>query len=154
MIIEILHFLLMPIVWLPIVIVLGVLTYRNYKKINQLKVLNVDSVLLMLEIPKNNDKQELSAEQMFASLHGILRDAESLKGSGGIQEHLSFEVVSTGGQIRFYVWTPKTQQSFVEGQIYAQYPTVQIYTIDHDYVDNLYRRTRAYRKYRPSYQNL
>ncbi len=126
MIIEILHFLLMPIIWLPIVIILGVLTYRNYKKINQLKVLNVDSVLLMLEIPKNNDKQELSAEQMFASL----------KSSGGIQEHLSFEVVSTGGQIRFYVWTPKAQQSFVEGQIYAQYPTVQIYTIDHDYVDN------------------
>ena len=136
MIIEILHFLLMPIVWLPIVIILGILTYRNYKKINQLKVLNVDSVLLMLEIPKTNDKQELSAEQMFASLHGILRDTESLKGSGGVQEHLSFEVVSTGGQIRFYVWTPKTLQSFVEGQIYAQYPTVQIYTIDHDYVDN------------------
>ena len=136
MIIEILHFLLMPIIWLPIVIILGILTYRNYKKINQLKVLNVDSVLLMLEIPKTNDKQELSAEQMFASLHGILRDSESLKGSGGVQEHLSFEVVSTGGQIRFYVWTPKTLQSFVEGQIYAQYPTVQIYTIDHDYVDN------------------
>ena len=136
MINDILHLLLMPIVWLPIVITLGVLTYLNHKKINQLKVLNVDSVLLMLEIPKNNDKQELSAEQMFASLHGILRDAESLKQSGGVQEHLSFEVVSTGGQIRFYVWTPKAQQSFVEGQIYAQYPTVQIYTIDKDYVDN------------------
>ena len=136
MISIILHVLLMPIVWLPIVIILGVLTYLNHKKINQLKVLNVDSVLLMLEIPKNNDKQELSAEQMFASLHGILRDAESLKSSGGVQEHLSFEVVSTGGQIRFYVWTPKAQQSFVEGQIYAQYPTVQIYTIDKDYVDN------------------
>lgn len=136
MIIDILHFLLMPIVWLPIVAILGFLTYQNHKKINQLKILNVDSVLLMLEIPKNNDKQELSAEQLFASLHGILRDAESLKNSGGIQEHLSFEVVSTGGQIRFYVWTPKAQQSFVEGQIYAQYPTVQIHTVDKDYVDN------------------
>ncbi len=136
MIIDILHFLLMPIVWLPIVAILGFLTYQNHKKINQLKILNVDSVLLMLEIPKNNDKQELSAEQMFASLHGILRDAESLKNSGGIQEHLSFEVVSTGGQIRFYVWTPKAQQSFVEGQIYAQYPTVQIHTVGKDYVDN------------------
>ena len=136
MIIDILHFLLMPIVWLPIVAILGFLTYQNHKKINQLKILNVDSVLLMLEIPKNNDKQELSAEQMFASLHGILRDTESLKNSGGIQEHLSFEVVSTGGQIRFYVWTPKAQQSFVEGQIYAQYPTVQIHAVDKDYVDN------------------
>ena len=125
----------MPIVWIPIVLILAFLTYRNYKKLNELKVLNVDSVLLMLEIPRTNDKKELAAEQMFASLHGILRDAAELKNSGGVQEHLSFEIVSTAGQIRFYVWTPKILQSFVEGQIYAQYPTVQIYRVDEDYVD-------------------
>lgn len=125
----------MPIVWIPIVLILAFLTYRNYKKLNELKILNVDSVLLMLEIPRTNDKKELAAEQMFASLHGILRDAAELKNSGGVQEHLSFEIVSTAGQIRFYVWTPKILQSFVEGQIYAQYPTVQIYRVDEDYVD-------------------
>lgn len=126
----------MPIVWIPIVGTLAFLTYRNYKKINQLKVLNVDSVLLMLEIPRTNDKQELAAEQLFASLHGILRDRNELKNSGGVQEHLSFEIVSTGGQIRFFVWVPKTLQSFVEGQIYAQYPSVQIYKMKEDYADN------------------
>ncbi len=132
---SIIHFILMPIVWIPTVCVLGFLTYRNYKKLNQLKVLNVDSVLLMLEIPRTNDKKELAAEQMFASLHGILRDAAELKSSGGVQEHLSFEIVSTGGQIRFFVWTPKVLQNFVEGQIYAQYPTVQIYKMKDDYAD-------------------
>ena len=45
--------------------------YKNYKKLNKLKVLNVDSVLLMLEIPRENDKKELAAEQLFASLHGF-----------------------------------------------------------------------------------
>ena len=103
---------------------------------NKLKVLNVDSVLLMLEIPRTNDKKELAAEQLFASLHGILRDRRELKNSGGVQEHLSFEIVSTASQIRFYVWVPKVLQSFVEGQIYAQYPTVQIYKMNEDYVDN------------------
>ena len=135
MLANIIHFILMPIVWVPIVAVLGFLTYRNYKKINKLKILNVDSVLLMLEIPRTNDKKELAAEQLFASLHGILRDKTELKNSGGVQEHLSFEIVSTGGQIRFYVWTPKVLQSFVEGQIYAQYPTVQIYKVKEDYVE-------------------
>ena len=125
----------MPIFWIPVVGVLAFLTYRNYKKLNQLKVLNVDSVLLMLEIPRTNDKQELAAEQLFASLHGILRDKRELKNSGGVQEHLSFEIVSTSGQIRFYVWVPKVLQSFVEGQIYSQYPTVQIYKMNEDYVD-------------------
>ncbi|MBR0488329.1 type IV secretion system DNA-binding domain-containing protein [Candidatus Saccharibacteria bacterium] len=133
---NVIHFILMPIFWIPVVGILAFLTYRNYKKLNKLKVLNVDSVLLMLEIPRTNDKKELAAEQMFASLHGILRDKQELKNSGGVQEHLSFEIVSTSGQIRFYVWVPKVLQSFVEGQIYAQYPTVQIYKMNEDYADN------------------
>ncbi|MDR3298223.1 MAG: type IV secretory system conjugative DNA transfer family protein [Candidatus Nomurabacteria bacterium] len=133
---EFIRFLLTPIVWIPIVLVLVFLTIRNYKKLNRLKILNVDSVLLMLEIPKTNDKKELAAEQLFASLHGILRDKMELKNSGGVQEHLSFEIASTGGQIRFFVWVPKILQSFVEGQIYSQYPSVQIYKMDEDYVDH------------------
>ena len=141
---AIIHFILMPIFWMPVVAILAFLTYRNYKKLNSLKVLNVDSALLMLEIPRTNDKQELAAEQMFASLHGILRDKQELKNSGGVQEHLSFEIVSTAGQIRFYVWVPKVLQSFVEGQIYSQYPTVQIYKMNEDYVDNREKYPVAY----------
>lgn len=133
---AIIQFITHPLVWIPIVAILIFLTYRNYKKLNRLKVLNIDSVLLMLEIPRANDKKELAAEQLFASLHGILRDKVELKSSGGVQEHLSFEIVSTGGQIRFYVWVPKILQSFVEGQIYAQYPTVQIHTMTEDYSDD------------------
>ncbi len=132
---SVIHFILMPIFWIPAVGILAFLTYRNYKKLNKLKILNVDSVLLMLEIPRENDKKELAAEQLFASLHGILRDKKELKNSGGVQEHLSFEIVATAGQIRFYVWVPKVLQSFVEGQIYSQYPTVQIYKMNEDYAD-------------------
>ena len=55
---SIFRFLLMPIVWIPIVVILIVLTVRNYRKANRLQVLNVDSVLLMMEIPKDNDKKE------------------------------------------------------------------------------------------------
>ena len=132
---NLLSFLFKPIVWIPIVTILVVLTVRNYRKLNRMKILNVDSVLLMLEIPKDNDKNELSAEQMFMALHGILRDASELKNTGGVQEHLSFEIASTGNQIRFFVWVPKIFQSFVEGQIYAQYPSVQIYRMNEDYVD-------------------
>ncbi len=141
---QIIQFIIQPIVWIPIVAILVFLGYRNYKKLNRLKVLNVDSVLLMLEIPRTNDKKELAAEQLFASLHGILRDKAELKNSGGIQEHLSFEIVSTGGQIRFYVWVPKILQNFVEGQIYAQYPTVQIYKMPDDYVDDRSKYPVAY----------
>jgi hypothetical protein len=119
-------------VWLPIVAVLAYLTWRNYRRVEVDKT--IESTLLVLEIPKANDKSELAAEQLFASLHGILRDKVELKFNNGVQEHLSFEIASVNGQIRFYAWVPKTLQSFVEGQIYSQYPSVQIHAADEDYV--------------------
>ncbi|MDR1300308.1 MAG: type IV secretion system DNA-binding domain-containing protein [Candidatus Nomurabacteria bacterium] len=97
------------------------------------KTTNTKAVLLSLEIPKNNDKKELAAEQLFASIHGILRDRKELRLSGGVQEHISFEMASSGKLIRFYVWVPESLKTFVEGQIYAQYPSVQIHEADEDY---------------------
>jgi hypothetical protein len=91
--------------------------------------------LLMLEIPRTNDKKELAAEQMLAALHGMLRPKRELKLSGTLQEHISLEIAAIGQRIRFYIWTPKHLQAFVEGQIYAQYPTVQIYEQTEDYAD-------------------
>ncbi len=135
-------FLLQWYVWLPIVLVLGVLTWRNYRKAEAVQQQDAD--LLVLEIPKTNDKQELAAEQMFASLHGILRDKEELRLNGGYQEHLSFEFASVNGQIRFYVWVPKSLRSFVEGQIYSQYPTVQISEADEDYISHQSEHTVTY----------
>src|SRR5690606_28685449 len=122
-------------VWLPIVIALIYLTWRNYRRAEVIGA--QESVLLALEIPRTNDKSEFAAEQMFASLHGILRSKEELRSNMGFQEHLSFEIASVNGQIRFYVWVPKTLQSFVESQIYSQYPTVQISTTDEDYVSHV-----------------
>ena len=119
-------------VWVPIVAVLAFLTWRNRRRAEIVN--NLESDLLILEIPKTNDKKELAAEQMFASLHGILRDKAELKDNNGIQEHLSFEFASVNGQIRFYVWVPRTLRSFVESQIYSQYPTVQIRDAEEDYV--------------------
>jgi len=128
----IITFFLQWYVWLPVVVVLSYLTWRNYRTIDQVR--SVDSDLLILEIPKANDKKELAAEQLFASLHGIFRDKRELRLNNGIQEHLSFEIASVNGQIRFYVWVPRTLRSFVEGQIYSQYPTVQIHEAEEDYV--------------------
>jgi hypothetical protein len=94
-----------------------------------------NTTLLLLEIPRTNDKKELAAEQMFAALHGILKPTVGVwrkKGSSG-QDHISFEIASIGQRIRFYVWAPKRLQSFIEGQIYAQYPAAQISEIEEDY---------------------
>ena len=86
----ILSLLLQWYVWIPLVGILGYLTWRNYRTADHIE--STDMTLLVLEIPKVNDKKELAAEQMFASLHGILRDRKELKESGGWQEHISLEI--------------------------------------------------------------
>ncbi len=120
-------------VWGPVVLILGFLTWQNSRRTQNVQ--QSESVLLLLEIPRANEKKELAAEQMFASLHGILRSRKELIKEGILQEHISFEIASIGQQIRFYVWLPKHLQNFVEGQIYAQYPTVQIYEQAEDYAN-------------------
>lgn len=130
---TIINFLTQWWVWLPLVAVLAYLTWQNRRK--ALNAASSDHVVLLLEIPRANDKKELAAEQMFASLHGILRPKPELMREGILQEHISFELASIGKRIRFYVWTPKHLQNFVEGQIYAQYPTVQIHEVKEDYAD-------------------
>src|SRR5690606_38866107 len=78
-------------------------------------------VLLQIKVPRENEKTPLAAEQMFASLHGILRDAKKSL------DMISFEVVSMGeGGIQFYAVAPAHLAKFVEGQIYAQYPNAEI----------------------------
>jgi len=91
--------------------------------------------LLVLEIPKTNEKKELAAEALFAALHGIYRPKIGFLSRTPIQDQISFEIASIGRRIRFYVHVPEHLKSFVVGQIYAQYPTVQIKEQTEDYAD-------------------
>lgn len=120
-------------VWMPVAAILGYFAWQNFRRSKQ--IAHTETVLLLLEIPRANEKKELAAEQMFASLHGILRPKRELMREGLLQEHISFEMAAIDQRIRFYVWTPKHLQNFVEGQIYAQYPTVQIHELQEDYTD-------------------
>jgi len=84
-----------------------------------------EGVLLGLEVPKDNETTPLAAEMMFASLHGIYKPELDRK-RGGVQERISFEIQAKEKSIRFFAWVPKHWQGYVEGQVYAQYPGVNI----------------------------
>ncbi len=68
----------------------------------------IPGTLLLLQVPRTNDKKELAAEQMFASLHGLLssqRTNSYFNSSSG--ESISFEIAVINKRIGFYVWVPK-----------------------------------------------
>lgn len=89
-----------------------------------------DPVVLRIMIPSDNDKSPLAAEQMYASLYGILR------GQKLAQNHFSLEIAAGSYGIFFLAVTSKRYQPFMENQIYAQYPNAQIKAIK-DYATSL-----------------
>ena len=86
--------------------------------------------VLLLQVPRTNEKKELAAEQMFAALHGLLSTAEKSFFKNAIHERISFEIAVQKKRIGFYVWVPEHLKSFVEDQIYAQYPMVHISEVE------------------------
>ncbi len=93
--------------------------------------LDEDTVLLLLQVPRTNDKKELAAEQMFASLHGLLTlPSKRAFRTTAHRVRISFEIAVLQKRIGFYVCVPKYLKDFVEEQIYAQYPNVQISEVE------------------------
>ena len=86
--------------------------------------------MLLLQVPRTNDKKALAAEQMLASLHGLLTLPSTSAWSEPTRERISFEIAVINKRIGFYVWMPKYLKDFVAEQIYAQYPTVQISEVE------------------------
>ncbi|HUA13256.1 MAG TPA: DUF87 domain-containing protein [Candidatus Sulfotelmatobacter sp.] len=89
-----------------------------------------ETVLLLLQVPRTNDKKELAAEQMFASLHGLLMFPPTKFYQGPTRVSISFEIAVLKKKIGFYVCVPASLKDFVEEQIYAQYPSVQISEVE------------------------
>lgn len=117
--------------WWAFVILFLALAWQNRRKTKW--VSHTSNVVLQIKIPKTNDKNPTAAEMMFATLHGIFKPKSSLIKEGAIQDNISFEIVADKTSISFYVWTPKHLKDFVEGQIYAQYPSAEIIEVE-DYV--------------------
>src|SRR6185369_6335253 len=87
-----------------------------------------EQVVLKISVPVKNDKKPASAEQFFQALHGVLQGEEMS------YDHFSFEIYANPIGIFFLVVCNKRYKTFIENQIYAQYPEAQIETV-HDYAE-------------------
>ncbi len=89
---------------------------------------SVDSVLLQVAIPRNNEAKIDVMEQLFAGLYSIKKGGWKQKFS--VQPAISFEIVARQEDIRFYVWTPTKLKDLVEKQINGAYPEAEILEVD------------------------
>ncbi|MFC1616483.1 type IV secretory system conjugative DNA transfer family protein [Patescibacteria group bacterium] len=84
-------------------------------------------IVIQVRVSKENESGPIVAEQIFSTLHGLQTEFsffQKLKGYTG--SSISFEIASVNRIIKFYVAFPQRLRNLVEGQIYAQYPDVEI----------------------------
>src|ERR1700733_12103110 len=98
------------------------LRYRNRESIS------LNSVLLQVTVPRENETKIDAAEQLFASLYALYGTTrfEYFKP----QPHVSFEIVGLPGDIRFYINVPAKYKDFVEKEINGAYPEEDILPVN------------------------
>jgi len=120
-------------VWLPLILALLLwnlwLTYRRTDY-----VIKQGTVLLEIKIPQIIEKSPKAMEIFLTALYqtGSATYLEVYFG-GKIRPWFSFEIVSLGGDVRFFIWTFSKFRRLIEAQIYAQYPNVEVYEATEDY---------------------
>jgi hypothetical protein len=124
-------------VWGPIILTVIFwnfwITYRRAQFIA-----NQDTMLLEIKIPRDIEKSPRAMELVFAGLFIGIGETTFIDRwiDGSVRTWFSFELVSDGGRIHFYVWTRRRFREIIETQIYAQYPSVEIYEAE-DYAQRI-----------------
>jgi|AntRauTorckE6833_2_1112554.scaffolds.fasta_scaffold00138_4 hypothetical protein len=88
--------------------------------------------LLKIIPPTDVLKTPLAMELFINGLHQTFGEA-TLKDRfwvGSVRPTFSLEITSNDGKVNFYIWTRKSIIGFIESQIYAQYPGIEIVEAD------------------------
>ncbi len=114
-------------------------------------------VYLRMRVPKEdedtvNTKGPMVMEQIFNTLHGTYKPISFWNRvvHGKANPRMSFEIAHLAGQIYFYAYVPKHYQKLIEGQMYAQYPEVEIEVVPDFIRESIEVSTTAFALEKPS----
>ncbi len=104
-----------------------------------------DHVLLKIIPPKEILKTPVAMELFLNSLYQTGGESTPLDRlwKGKVRAWFSLEIISTGGEVGFYIWTRKALSGYIQSQIYAQFPGIEVfetedYTFATDYFSGDY----------------
>ena len=86
-----------------------------------------DRILLEVRVPKEMNKTPTAMELVLNGMHEPSGgDWYTDITTGRDLTVYSFEIVSIGGQVHFYIWCEKNYKQRIEANIYAQYPMAEV----------------------------
>lgn len=93
--------------------------------------------LLELRIPRLVEETPQAMEQVLMAMHQLKNEPGDFVEKyvdGEVTRPFSFEIVSFGGEVHFYVRTYAKQRPLVEAAFFSYYPDVEIVEVE-DYID-------------------
>jgi len=113
-----------------IVCLIGIVFAVAYwKKSRERHERSLETTLLEIALPRDNEIKIDAAEQLFSSLTAI-KSAKGILGFLKLAESISFEIVARPQDVRFYVGVTNKLRDMVEKQIHGAYPDAQILEVE------------------------
>jgi hypothetical protein len=95
-------------------------------------------VLLQIIPPRDVFKTPLAMELFINSLYQTFGEANFIQKywDGSMRPWFSLEIASNGGDVGFYIWSRKGSAGYLQSQIYAQYPGIEVVEVE-DYTNQV-----------------
>ncbi len=126
-------------IWLPYT--LFYITYEKWMYYVHLKfALGQGRSTLRIQLPQEVFKSPEAMEAVLAQIHNVNSPDNFMQAwiDGKHPLVFSLELVSTGGEVRFYINVPsKKTKNALEAQLYAQYPGIEVNEELLDYADEI-----------------
>ena len=125
-------------VWLPVTFL--ILLFDSWIHYKRLKFWQKEgSILLEIKLPREITKSPAAMEVVLEAFNQGSGEgtwwARIIEGK--TRSWFSLELVSMGGNIKFFIWTKPRHKNVIESAIYSQYPEIEIYEVE-DYTKPFY----------------
>lgn len=120
-------------IWLPIAAITGAWkSWIWYIQSAFVAQKEAEAILLEVKMPRELVKSPRGMDQAFQHLWLDVGETTYFhrKWTGSVLPTFSFEIVSFGGEVHFYIWTWPEWRQAVESAIYANYPEVEIFEVE------------------------
>jgi hypothetical protein len=107
--------------------------WKDFVQTNWLS--SLDWTMIEVIPPKDLEKGPKLMESIFVTLTGVVVTFNCFDEwlVGKVTDRFSFELVSLGGEVHYYIRVQRKLRNLVESQIYAQYPGAEIFEVE-DYM--------------------
>ncbi|XOB40729.1 MAG: hypothetical protein ACKKMR_01835 [Candidatus Nealsonbacteria bacterium] len=118
---------------LPFLLIKPFLYLWLWRKVENWLITIYKPLLFEIKIPKEIVKPIRAMEEVMNSIHSVVYHPPNWWEKwidGQVQTSLSFEIISVGGDIRFFIRVHEAYVEAVRAAIYGQYPDVEITLVD------------------------